>query len=134
MNYLLDTDQIIHYLKGESHVVERLNKLLALANSFFISVITIAEYYQGAHASLNKQRELKLFNEFLKIAEIEVISIDENIAKEYGRMQGVLQRQGLKGSGFDMLIAAVCLVHNFTLITGNKKDFRRVKELLLFED
>lgn len=131
MSYLLDTDIVIDYLRGKKIVVKSLEKLFESKAHFYISIITLAEYYHGAYASSKTNEELKLFHQFLDLLGIETVRIDFAIAEEYGKIQGALQKEGQLGSGFDMLIAATCLVHRLTLITDNKKHFNRVKELTI---
>ncbi len=45
MNYLIDTDWVVDYLKGRTPVVDRL-KLLAL-DGLAVSLITYGEIYEG---------------------------------------------------------------------------------------
>ena len=45
MQYLLDSDWAIHYMRGASHVVHRLNELFP--QGVGISIIAVAELYEG---------------------------------------------------------------------------------------
>ena len=75
-----------------------------------------------------------MLDRFLKLADIRVVDVKQVVVKTYGKVQGTLQKKGLIGGAFDMLIATTCLVYNLALITGNKKDFTKVKNLKLLDD
>jgi len=60
-----------------------------------------------------------------------VLSYDEQCAREFGRIRGTLLRQGVSISSVDLMIAAVALVHDLTLVTHNTADFRQVPALRL---
>lgn len=131
MNYLLDTNIIINFLKGKKREVKLIKKILKY--NLFLSVIAVAEYFHGAYYSKNTKSEIKKFENFLDYTGCEVIPIDLEIAKKYGEIQGNLERKGKRGNAFDILISATCLTYNLILITENIKDFKKIKELKLMK-
>jgi tRNA(fMet)-specific endonuclease VapC len=60
-----------------------------------------------------------------------VLDFDSDRAKEFGRVRGQLLQTGISVSWVDLLIAAVALVHNLTLVTHNTADFRNIPGLRL---
>ena len=51
LSYLIDTDWIIHYLNGNDKIVEKLTSLKDAGLA--ISVISLAELYEGVYYSTN---------------------------------------------------------------------------------
>ena len=118
-NYLVDTDVMIWYLKGN----EKAQKLLHSID-FCISVVTYMELVQGMR---NKQ-ELKLLQKMIKTWGIKVIYIDEDIsAQALFYMQEYFLSHSLQLA--DSLIGATCARYGLTLVTANDKHYRVLKEL-----
>ena len=64
MKYLIDTDWTIHYLNGKQSIVDQ---LIALRNEgLSISVISLAEVYEGVYYSLDPKSSQEGLNNFLK--------------------------------------------------------------------
>ena len=112
---LLDTDWIIDYLKGQTRVVERLNKLWV--DGLGISIISLAELYEGVYYSSDPERSGKALDDFL--SGVEVIGLDMETCRLFGRLRGQLRQKGQLVGDFDTLIAATCFRHDLTLFTNN---------------
>ena len=54
---------------------------------------------------------------------------DDIAAEYYGRIRFELERQGQVIGPNDLLIAAICLAHDCTLVTSNTAEFSRVPGL-----
>ncbi len=67
-----------------------------------------------------KELEQELLN-------VDVISIDVEIATLSGRIFGELYRNGNQIGSIDALIAATALQYDLTLVTGNTRHFERVQ-------
>ena len=110
MGYLVDSNVLIDY------VAERFNKAqlktldLIFDEALRASVITKIEIL-GFNAL--PQEEVKMI-EFLNYADI------------------LLLKKTIKMKTPDAIIASTALIHNFTLITNNTADFRRVEGLKIF--
>jgi tRNA(fMet)-specific endonuclease VapC len=63
------------------------------------------------------------------LADVAVVSFDDTSAKEFGRLRGTLARQGVAVSRIDLMIAAVALTRNLTLVTHNTVDFENIPDL-----
>ena len=123
--YLIDTDWAIHYLAGRPDVVGALDGLGR--GTLFVSVITLAELYDGAFGGRNTDRHLSGIDGFLSFAA--VLGLDEGTARLFGELRSTLRREGRLIDSFDILIAATCLQHEFRLLTNNVRHFERIEGL-----
>ena len=118
-DYLVDTDVMIWYLRGNENAKELLHSL-----NFCISSVTYMELLQGMR---NKQ-ELKLFQKMIKSWGIKVVFIDEEIsAKALFYMEEYFLSHSMELA--DSLIGATCTRHGLTLVTANDKHYRILKDL-----
>ena len=130
MKYLVDTDWAIHYLRGEERVIK---KLLSLkGEGLAMSVISLAELYQGVYRSSDPASNEKVLKDFL--SGILVLGIDEEICKIFGQEKERLRKRGKLIGDFDLLIASTCLHHGLTLLTDNLKHFEMVKNLKILKE
>lgn len=125
--YLLDTDWVIDYLKGVPRVVTRLQA--AADEGLAISVISLAELYEGVYGSGNAERHLKGLRQFLGC--IQVIGLDEAICQTFGQYRHRLRQHGQLIDNFDLLIAATAVTYRLRLVTSNVRHYARVPELQL---
>ena len=85
MNYLVDTDWVINYLRGEQQTVDLLRNLYE--KGLAISVITFSEIYEGIFFFENRKKTLE--RDFLNFLEgVVVLGVDENIGKIFGELRG----------------------------------------------
>ena len=63
MKYLIDTDWVINHLKGENRVVRKLEELAP--EGMAMSVISLAEIYEGVYYSRDPAKSQQLLEEFL---------------------------------------------------------------------
>lgn len=130
MKYLVDTDWTIHYLRGEERVIK---KLLSLkGEGLAMSVISLAELYQGVYRSSDPASNEKVLKDFL--SGILVLGIDEEICKTFGQEKERLRKKGKLIGDFDLLIASTCLHQSLTLLTDNLKHFEMVKNLEILKE
>jgi tRNA(fMet)-specific endonuclease VapC len=109
INYLIDTDWIINYLFGQEKTFEKVEELKQ--HGIALSVISLAELYEGVYYSKNPEASQKGLEDFLE--DISVLGIQDGICKIFGRERGRLRKQGNIIGDFDLLIAATCLHYNF---------------------
>jgi tRNA(fMet)-specific endonuclease VapC len=60
-----------------------------------------------------------------------VLSYDLDCAEQFGKVRGGLLQKGISVPTADLMIAAVALVHNLTLVTNNTADFQNIPGLRL---
>lgn len=124
-SYLIDTDWATDYLKGVPLVVSRLQALVD--QDLAISVISVAELYEGVYGSKNMESHLAGLRQFLE--RVVVVGLNETICQTFGRCRHQLRQRGELIDNFDLLIAATCLTHGFTLVTGNLRHYSRIPDL-----
>ena len=123
--YLVDTDWVIHYLSGHGGTIEKLKSLRD--EGLGVSVISLAELYEGVYYSTNAIGNEKALASFL--TGVSVLAIDEGICKLFGKERGKLRRNRKMIGDMDLLIAASCLYHDATLLTNNRRHFQAVEGL-----
>jgi tRNA(fMet)-specific endonuclease VapC len=126
MKYLIDTDWVIDHLKGEERVVKQLEELAS--EGVAISVISLAEIYEGVYYSRNSAKSQQLLEEFLA-PDLEVLNVDQEICKVFGKERGRLRQFKKIISDFDLLIASTCLHYDLTLLTNNRRHYEMVEGL-----
>ncbi|MFS0516396.1 type II toxin-antitoxin system VapC family toxin [Nostoc sp. UIC 10607] len=127
MNYLLDTDTCIYWLKGRQPVRD---KLLAVGcDEVCICVITAAELYYGAYNSNRVSENLSNAEDFIQ--NLPVLPLTDPALRKYGEIKAQLRRIGQTIAEFDLLIASVALAENYTLVTNNTRHYERINGLKL---
>ena len=123
MKYLIDTDWTIHYLNGKRSIVDQLTALRK--EGLAISVISLAEVYEGVYYSLDPKSSQEGLNNFLKL--VSILPDSDEIAKIFGKVRGGLRKKGELIDNFDLMIASTAIHHNLTVLTNNRKHFERVE-------
>jgi predicted nucleic acid-binding protein len=125
LSYLIDTDWIIHYLNGNSGIVEKIG--LLEKEGLAASVISVAELYEGIYYSTNPAGNEKALNDFL--SGISTLGIEDEVCKVFGKERGRLRQEKKMIGDFDLLIASTCLHHRLTLMTNNRRHYEVVNGL-----
>ena len=125
LSYLIDTDWIIHYLNGNSRIVEKIR--LLEKEGLAASVISVAELYEGIYYSTNPAGNEKALNDFL--SGISTLGIEDEVCKVFGKERGRLRQEKKMIGDFDLLIASTCLHHRLTLMTNNRRHYEMVDGL-----
>ncbi len=122
---LCDTNILIDFSKRNPDVVQAL-AVIGTAN-VVVSAISAGEFMFGA---LNKADLVKIVK---GLSAIKIIHVDEAISD---RGLQLVQRYGLSHTLAvpDAFIAATALVHNLPLYTLNRKDFRFIDGLRLYDE
>jgi tRNA(fMet)-specific endonuclease VapC len=124
---LLDTDILSEILKAKNTgIVSKAVEYKENFEQFTISVITVMEVVKGLH-KIGRADALKKFLSGLRA--IEVLSFDENCSVIAGRMFADLENTGQPIGRADPMIAAVAVIHDLTLITGNTAHYERIQKL-----
>ncbi len=117
---VFDTDVLIWALRGNA----RAAKVIAAGESRSISVVTYMELLQGAR----DKREVGTIKSFLSDLSFETLPLTENIGH---RASIYMEEYGLSMSMSmaDALIAATVIETEDTLLTGNDKHYKPIREL-----
>jgi tRNA(fMet)-specific endonuclease VapC len=124
VRYLVDTDWVIHYLNGHREIVARVQDL---SPDIALSVISLAELYEGVFYSRDPQKSEEALQDFLR--GIELVGIDEEITRVFGRERGRLRAAGKTVGDFDLLIGATALRHDLTVLSNNRRHFELIEKL-----
>lgn len=117
---LIDTDVLIWYMKGN----EKAYKSIENNINFQISVVTYVELVQG----MRNKEELKIFREFLKLWNAQIIYLNEEISiKAMFYVEQHYLSHSLQIA--DALIAATAMSHGLPIMTGNDKHYKVIKEI-----
>ena len=127
---LVDTDVLINLFDPNkpNHATadKTLAELVFLKATLYISVITEIEMLQGTKPTIEKKGLIKKLSAFQGFNVTEEISIAaKELIVEYSSSHGLMLA--------DALIAATALFVDIPLFTFNKKDFRFIKNLKLYE-
>jgi len=126
MGYILDTNICIYIIKKKpDSVLQRLSQIPL--EQIGVSSITIAELVYGARKSSNPEKNISALNSFL--IPFEIFNFDYNATTEYGKIRSSLEKKGTPIGPLDTLIAAHAKSLNYTLVTNNEHEFRRVEGL-----
>ena len=119
---MFDTDILIWVQRGNQKAARLINR----TEDRFLSVYSHLELLQNAKSKQQNRR----INDFLTTFGFTILPLSENIGhraliyiEEYSLSRGL--RAG------DSIIAATAIENNMTLISGNAKHFRPIKELKL---
>lgn len=126
MTYLLDTNACIRYLNGQS---ENLRQQIATKKPQEIVLCSVvkAELFYGARKSNNPQRSLAKQQQFVN--HFVSLPFDDKSAEEYSQIRADLEKIGTPIGPNDLLIAAIAVANDITLVTHNTREFSRVKGL-----
>ena len=129
MKCLVDTDWIIDHLKGIEKVREKLKEFRQYGG-IAVSIISLAELYEGIYSSKDPIKDQRLLENLL--TQFSVLAIDREICKVFGRERTKLRKKKQLIGDMDLLIASTALHHNLTILTNNLKHFERVEGLKTF--
>jgi tRNA(fMet)-specific endonuclease VapC len=129
MSFLLDTNICSAHLKQPSGLV---HYFVQHGGGLYIPTIVLAELYAWAYRRSDPQKLLTIIEQDL-LRDITVLEFDRSCALRFGQLQGETLSRGAVINPVDMLIAAVALVHNLTLVTHNIKHFNAIPNLRLVD-
>lgn len=124
--YLLDTDTVIYYVRGQGNVALRL--LASNPAEIAMSTITLYELEVGVAKSVQPEQRLQKLNALVE--SVMILPFGEAAARQAGRVRALLEKQGTPIGAMDYLIAGVALAHSAVLVTHNLAEFSRVPGLI----
>ncbi len=124
MTHLLDTNICSALMRRPGGLAHR---FFQYAGGLAIPTVVLAELYSGAYRCADPTRLLRLIGDLLD--DVSVLDFDAECAKQFGMTRGSLLQRGISVPTTDLMIAAVALVHDLTLVTHNTNDYRNIPGL-----
>lgn len=112
-NTLVDTDILIHFLRGRREAKDFLSSLLDRSH-ILCSSITVAEIFAGIRSGEEERTRALIDN-------LDVLDVTREIAEKAGQYRRSIRSQTIELD--DCLIAATAFVHRSVLATGNGKHY-----------
>ena len=133
MTYALDTNIIIHYLRDEPRICQKIYSAVSQGDTLIIPNVVNYEIKRGFEVSSapRKEKEYKILTKQGGFCDI--IEMDANSWERAEKVYAELYRKRLTVGEMDILIGAFCLENNFTLVTNNTKDFKDMGGLKLVD-
>jgi tRNA(fMet)-specific endonuclease VapC len=128
MDYLLDSNACITYLNGRSPELKQRLESHNPENIYVCSIVK-AELYYGAMRTRNPIETLQAQKEFLN--NFSSLAFNDEAAEHYGKIRATLAAKGQMIGPNDLLIAAIALANQVTLVTHNTREFNRVSGLII---
>jgi tRNA(fMet)-specific endonuclease VapC len=125
VRYLLDTNTWIFYLKRAGSPVEMRLRRTAASDIAVCSVVW-AELLHGARKY--EKRDERAARIERTLGPFRSLPFGDVAARRYAEIRDSLERRGEIIGPNDLLIAAIALIHNLTLVTNNR-EFSRVQGL-----
>ena len=124
--FILDTTTVSDYLRGNEGIIDRLRK-----TSFHNIYVTSITEYELEYGLLKKPNLRQAYGQQLDLLyrQINHLDFDRNCALFAASIKQQLINAGTPIGIEDVLIAAIALNHNFTVVTSNIKHFGKIEGL-----
>lgn len=127
--YLVDTDWAVYYLRGKEPYVSGLKEYRKRGLS--ISVVSLAELYEGVFRAAEPQEREKTLQDFL--AGLTVVDVTREVARTFGRLRAWLRSQGVTVPDLDLMIGSTAVCYDLVLLTDNRRHYEKIPGIGLVE-
>ena len=130
MTYVLDTNIVTYWLQGREHIRQKRDVALENNHSIIIPPMVFYEVWRGllkVNAVVKQAAFLSVF------ADAPSISLPADMWEIAARIHSDLTSSGIVIGDLDILIAAFCIIQNYTLVTNNTRHFERINELAIID-
>ncbi len=124
---LLDTNVVIHYLKGDPAILAR----IASQSEMALPAVVVYELEYGTLRSKFPARRRQELEEGLR--HIPHVPFDSAAALAAARIRVDLEKHGATIGPLDILIAGTAVSRGATLVTNNAAEFSRIPELRVID-
>ena len=130
MNYVLDTNILIKYLKDDPNVLQNFDDAFVNNCNFIIPKAVDYELRRGFGICPAKRKEA-VYNILIQHCTIGELDLD---VWDYATKVYIdLYNKGFTVGEIDMLIGAFCLTYDYTLVTNNTNDFINIDGIKLVD-
>ncbi|MBO1052653.1 MAG: type II toxin-antitoxin system VapC family toxin [Dolichospermum sp. DET73] len=127
--YVLDTNTLIYYFKGQGQVAE--NFANVSAQEISIPTIVLFELQVGIAKSTSPAKRTQQLQELM--SRVNLVLFDREAALAAAKIRAELEQQGTPIGQMDVLIAGTAIALQATLVTHNIKEFSRVSGLTIVD-
>ncbi len=129
MTYVVDADWLIDAATGRPRAQHTLDRLSD--EGLAVSIIAVAEVYEGAFGTPDPQATLAGLHDFL--SDFAILQLTDPIVEHVARMRASLRQHDQLIPDMDLFIAATTRENDLTLITRNIQHFERIPDLKLYQ-
>ena len=126
MIYALDTNTIIHLLNNDQKAVKKRNEAVQAGIRFVVPPFVDYEVQRGLLYNPSHKKE-RMYADILN--HYGVGNMTANMWKKAASIYVDLKRRSFTVSDADILIAAFCIISDYTLVTRNIRDFANIHDL-----
>jgi len=122
----LETTFLVDFFRGNKNAIEKYTEIKESNESIRVAVPSITEIISGASLNVKneeKERAIEFFSN------LEILELNKESAIIAGEIEAGLILSGETIGIIDIMIGAICLSNNETLLTRNKKHFEKIKNL-----
>jgi predicted nucleic acid-binding protein len=123
----LDTNFLIELIRGNREAQQKASSLQSSGIPVKTTSINACELYKGAYKSMRPEDNIKEIESMLE--NITVLDFDQKSSKKAAKIMEELRAAGQSLSAMDIMIAAITLANNETLLTKDTEHFKRIKQL-----
>jgi len=123
--YVLDTNTLIYFFKGQGRVAKNLASKSPA--DIAIPAIVIFELQTGIAKSILPRKRIKQLKTLLDA--VTILPFSTEAAQAAAEIRARLEKVGKPIGPYDVLIAGTALAIQGTLVTHNRAEFKRVKDL-----
>ena len=120
--FLLDTNIITAWLKGETSVADKIDK----AKEIHIPIIVVGELYYGALYSTQVEKNIREIKSIT--SNYNVLKVDEETTIAYGNIKAALRKKGKPIPENDIWIAAIAKRYELVVVTRDKH-FKEIESI-----
>jgi tRNA(fMet)-specific endonuclease VapC len=124
--YLLDTNIVTAHLKRHPGVRQRIREAELAGHPVRLNAVS---YYETKHGllAIGAHRQLAAFERLWQV--LGIVMIDQAVLDKAAELYAELRTHGQLIEDADLLIAAIAMVHDMTLVTNNTAHFARIAGL-----
>ena len=128
MMYLLDTNIVSDYLRGDREILRQLKR----HHRSQVAISSITKYELFYRLLKNSQAHKKYAEQLnLLFKQAKSLFFDDETALIAAEIKDKLARKGQTIGDCDTMVAAAGLQHNLVVVTNNVKHFQRVEDLVV---